>query len=346
MKKVFIVCGKTGGHFFPALALAKELQSSSEIYIEFLVTQGALDHSYVGQEGWNVYPVVLPKNHFYALLYFFKMFFKFRKKFKQQQFFAVIGFGGILSFVPLVAARSLGIFTMIHEPNAIWGRANDWLRYFVNCVTIGYKEVAPRIDRYIVTGIPIRSEFYQRVIPELMPKKEISVLILGGSQGAKKINEHIPILLRQLSQSFALRVIHITGPLQFHKVQAAYQGAFFSYEVLDFCSDMFDKLLQADWVICRSGASSLAEIAAMGRPSILIPYPYAVDNHQYFNALIFKKNGASVIIEEKKLEECFLEIMIDLLSTPKKALEMSQAARKLAVSDAALRMAALVLEKI
>jgi UDP-N-acetylglucosamine--N-acetylmuramyl-(pentapeptide) pyrophosphoryl-undecaprenol N-acetylglucosamine transferase len=232
---------------------------------------------------------------------------------------------------------------MILEQNAIPGFANRLLAYFVTKAAVSFPESLRFFPgNAVVTGNPVRQEFF-RVSPPSR-KGDFTVLIFGGSQGAHAINvammEALPYLVEWRSR---VRFIHQTGEKDATWVQTTYRANQFSAEVRPFFDDMPNQFSCAHWIIARSGASCLAEIAATGRPSLLIPFPSAADDHQRKNAEIFARRGASIVMDQSSLNGERLALAIRLhIENNEKQEQMSRAAASLSFPDAASRIADLV----
>ena len=221
--------------------------------------------------------------------------------------------GGFTSAPPALAARSAGAKTFLHESNTIPGRANRFLSGFVDAAFVGFPEAAGRLkgNNTTITGTPVRPQFSfaedpaeallkaasSRVALGLEPDRP-TVLVVGGSQGASGLNEMILSVL-PLVAARNWQWLHLTGGNDFEKVKSAYVAQGIKAVVKPFLAEMDWALGAATACVSRSGASSLAEIAAMRLPSLLVPFPAAADNHQFFNAAAFEKNGAAIVLEQK-----------------------------------------------
>ena len=340
--KALLICGKTGGHFYPAIAVG-EIFREKTIESEYLVTQDGLDFKVLSSSGEKIHPFkLLPKPINWStgiikfLFLFLKDMYSFRKFIKENAFDIVMGFGGNLSVAPLFAAKWLGVKTIIHEPNVIWGQANKWLRRIVDVVTVAHQNLLVSKNIYL-TGVPIRKQFLHSVQDEeaLLKREKKTILIIGGSQGAQVFNEQIPAILKLLSVQLLFEVIHITGGSWQNTVKDCYEDVNFKWEVLGFCNKFSNKLKSADLIISRAGASVLAEIAACQKAAILIPYPFASDNHQYLNALAWEKNGAGLILKDEEISSKLPDILTILLKSDRQLFHMSSEAKKMNLPDAA-----------
>jgi UDP-N-acetylglucosamine--N-acetylmuramyl-(pentapeptide) pyrophosphoryl-undecaprenol N-acetylglucosamine transferase len=270
------------------------------------------------------------------------------RKFKPQ---AVLGMGGFTSTAPILAGRMRGVPTFIHESNAIPGKANRLTARMVRAVLLGFKECAPFFPkvRTEVTGTPIRTELKRFDQPMAREKLGLrpdltTLLVMGGSQGASGINQAIIKSLPAL-HDVPLQVIHLSGARDERLVADNYQRENIPAYVSAFHHRMEEIYSAADLTVARSGAASLAEFAFFGLPGILIPYPYAADDHQSRNAQIFVQANAAILLKESELSGDLLARKIkELVGDMQKVRRMSENCSRLAPKDAAGRVAA-TLEK-
>ena len=261
---------------------------------------------------------------------------------------AVLGMGGFTSLPPVYAGHKLGLKTFIHDSNARPGRANVLTSRFCTRVFLGLdaaKVFFPKRET-ITTGTPVRPEITH--LPSREAAAELlgldagrpTIVVTGGSQGARRLNE----LSAQAAASLPpeMQVLHIAGALDFQRVSEITAGRA-GYKVLGFCDQMPAAYAIADLVIARSGASSLTEIASSGHPSILVPYPYAADDHQTRNAAVFANAGAATLVQERDLDaEKLASLATSILQDLPTYKRMAKAARALAVPDAADRVCAAI----
>ncbi|MEY5019858.1 MAG: undecaprenyldiphospho-muramoylpentapeptide beta-N-acetylglucosaminyltransferase, partial [Verrucomicrobiota bacterium] len=257
---------------------------------------------------------------------------------------AVLGMGGFTSLPPVYAGHKLGLKTFVHDSNARPGRANVLTSRFCTQVFLGLDAAKNFFgDRAtVLTGTPMRPEIKSRptraeaaVLFGLDPQKT-TILVTGGSQGARRLNE----LCAGAAAKFpdGIQFLHIAGALDFDRVSKIV-GSRANYRVLGFCDQMPAAYAVADLIISRSGASSLTEISVVGLPSILVPYPYAADDHQTRNAEVFERAGAAKLVQERDLDEGKLAALaLSILNAPATSERMTAAARSLAISDAAERV--------
>jgi len=242
----------------------------------------------------------------------------------------------------VLAAALLGIRTVVLEPNAKPGFTNRVLKPFVRHAACSYEETRRAFGtKGVVTGNPVRGGFARLVPKWHVPP--LTLLAFGGSQGARVINKTLVEALPRLPGPGRLRIVHQTGASARDEVATAYQAAHRPAEVLAFLDDMEARFAQADLVLCRSGATTAAELTAAGKASVLIPFARAADDHQTSNARALSSAGAARMIEEKDLTaERLAAVIGELLADPARLVAMEEAARKLARPDAAARVADLL----
>ena len=308
--RVAIACGGTGGHLFPGLAVAEQLRQRG-CEIALLISPKEVDQSAVkivsGLEIFTLPAVGLQnRNYFSFARSFLKALFTARRIFKQRQPDAVLAMGGFTSAPPIFVAKELGIKTFLHESNTVPGRANRLLARFVDQAFTGFPETISKLrsKKALATGTPVRPQFQIRDAAACRAALGLAanlptILVVGGSQGASGLNELILSALPLLAGK-NWQWLHLTGPNDFEKVQAAYRRHGIQAVVKPFLAEMELALGAATAGISRAGASSLAEMAAMRLPCLLVPLPTAADNHQSFNAAAFAKTGAARLVEQKK----------------------------------------------
>jgi UDP-N-acetylglucosamine--N-acetylmuramyl-(pentapeptide) pyrophosphoryl-undecaprenol N-acetylglucosamine transferase len=306
---VAIACGGTGGHLFPGIAVAEELKKRG-CKIALLISPKEIDQQAVkaacGMEVFTLPAVGLQnRNYISFAVSFWKSFKAAQKIFKKQPPQAVLAMGGFTSAPPILAAKKCGSETFLHESNTIPGRANRFLARFVDEAFVGFPETADRLrsSKTLITGTPVRPQFVIRDAPDSRAALGLNpdlptVLVVGGSQGASGLNDMMVSVL-PLLVSKKWQWLHLTGASDFEKVKAAYAAQKLKAIVKPFLAEMEFALGAATVAVSRAGASSLAEIAAVRLPSLLVPFPVAADNHQFFNALAFEKSGAAKLLEQK-----------------------------------------------
>lgn len=307
---VAIACGGTGGHLFPGLAVAEQLLACG-CTVSVLISPKEVDQQAVksarGVEVVTLPAVALQRGSRLAFVRgFFQSWTASRKLFRARRPDAVLAMGGFTAAPPVLAARSLRIKTFLHESNTIPGKANRWLARVVDQAFVGFPQAEGRLAarEVVITGTPVRPTFQSRDAAAsraalgLDPTRPV-MLVMGGSQGASGVNEMIlnslPMLARHALQ---WQWLHITGPNDVDKVKLAYAKHDLKAVVHPFLAEMDLALSAATACVSRAGASSLAELAAMRLPSLLVPFPAAADNHQWHNARAFEETGAAQLLEQ------------------------------------------------
>lgn len=351
--RVAIAGGGTGGHLFPALAVAEILQARGDEVIIFISEKEIDAMATRDREEFKfekLSAIGMPNFFSPAILGFLKRFNeglgscrRLYRKFKPD---TVLGMGGFTSTAPILAGKLAKIPTFLHESNAIPGKANRLNARMVNKVFLGFEACAPHFQGVAceVTGTPIRKSLASRVPREealsflnLQPDRK-TLLVMGGSQGARGINDAL-IKSLPLFAEMGLQIIHLTGLEAEQVMTANYRRMNLPAYVSAFCTRMEAVYSAADFAISRSGAASLSELSLFGLPSILIPFPQAAENHQTLNAEIFVKAGAAELIPQHTINEENLASKVkELLQSPGRLERMSQRCQELATKEAALRV--------
>lgn len=250
----------------------------------------------------------------------------------------VFGLGGYASLAPAISAFLLRVPVILLEQNVIPGRANRFLSRWAQCVLCHWPSTGRwfgGLKGFHLTGTPLREELfgYQRQraadLFGLSPQGT-TLLVLGGSQGAKAVNKAVMACLPSLVERFThLQVIHSAGNGDYQRLKATYQRLGLRARVYDFLEEMGAAYSMADLVVSRAGATTLAELTAWGIPAVLIPYPHGTDDHQYKNALELSSRGAAVLLEERCSSAKLLEILSQLLSDPERLKRMAETSRAL-----------------
>ncbi|HXW13826.1 MAG TPA: undecaprenyldiphospho-muramoylpentapeptide beta-N-acetylglucosaminyltransferase [Terriglobia bacterium] len=372
--RILMVAGGTGGHIFPALAVAEELRGRGEpgvppYEIEFLGTHRPLEAKLIPAAGFRLRTVdaaglkgiggihrlrnllVLPRTAIEVAVIL--------REFRPD---VVVGVGGYLAGPVMLEAALVGIPTVLIEPNAQPGFTNRLLAPVVRAAALGFAE-SSRVygTKAHVTGLPVRRAFFEipprrPVAQALLPvpggtqpgvavsQPHFTVLVVGGSQGSRAINQAVSKALPPLAQEMGgIRVIHQTGEHDYNEVLKVYQEHGLVAEVHAFIDDMPGVLAQADLVISRAGANAVTELAAAGRAALLIPFPGATDQHQLENAQAMKNAGAArVIVQSTLTPEGLAKEIRELMASPATLTRMESSARGLARPDAAARIADLI----
>jgi UDP-N-acetylglucosamine--N-acetylmuramyl-(pentapeptide) pyrophosphoryl-undecaprenol N-acetylglucosamine transferase len=326
LTRIAIACGGTGGHLFPGLAVAEQLRRRA-CSVVLLVSPKEVDQQGVrqaaGLEVLTLPSVGLTRGHLLAFLRGFAQSYRAaRSAFVGRPPEAALAMGGFTSAPPLLAAKRLGAQTFLHESNTIPGRANRWLARVVNGAFCGFPSAANRLRqrRVTVTGTPVRLQFRPRDVGFCReslgfdPVRPV-VLVMGGSQGASGINDlvtaSLPALARQAPE---WQWVHLAGPADAAAVKQKYEALKLKAVVYPFACEMELVLGAATVAISRAGASSLAELAAMRVPAVLVPYPFATDNHQFYNARAFEATGAARLLEQAGASpEGLCQVLADLV---------------------------------
>ena len=342
--KVILAGGGTGGHIFPAISIAEEIERRSEKNeVLFVGTKTGLEKDIVPRNGFEIQYVnskgIIGKGVLYKLKAIFSVLtsiissFKILRNFKPD---IVVGVGGYVSGPTVLAAYLNQIPTAICEQNFIPGFTNKVLSKFVKKIFISFddgKKFFPQ-NKVVVTGNPVRTDLVDAT--DLNFDKEtddLVIFIMGGSQGAKKLNNVVPESLKNVGTKNML-VIHQTGENDKSAVKKRYEDLEIQAEVKSFIDNIKEVYLKSDLVISRAGASTISELSIMGKPSILIPYPYATHNHQLFNAKYMEEHGASVLIEENELNSETLAKKISQVTKKDSLKKMSEAAKKVGKPEA------------
>lgn len=346
VKTLMIAGGGTGGHIYPAIAIAREYAArDASRKVIFVGTEKGLEKNIVPKAGFplefiNVGGLKgkggldLIRNVLRLPLGFFDAW-RVVGKHKPS---VVLGVGGYSSGPVLVAAILRGYPTIVHEANAFPGVANRVVARWVTTVAVAFADALPRMKRKdgVVTGNPIRAEFFNREKPQ-KPDARSRLLIFGGSQGSRILNDNMTGALLFLARlKDTLDIVHQTGPNELEKVKAAYaQSAFTNARVVPYLDPMSDEIAAADVVVARSGAMTVGELSAVGRAAVLVPFAQATNNHQELNARVVEKAGGAVVITEAELTpEKLARTISDIVSDPRRAAQMGAASRTLATPDA------------
>ena len=335
MTRILIAAGGTGGHIFPALAIADELRRH-QVEVAWLGS-GGMETTIVPKQNIALHTV-----HFSSprgiggLLKLINAVWQARRLIKRLQPVVVLGMGGYASAPAGLAAATAGIPLLIHEQNAVAGRANQLLRRFARRILTGFPDSLPNGEW---VGNPARPIFFNEFVKEnieMQNQPPCRLLILGGSQGARVFNTQVPAALSMLENHY--KVVHQCGRGNLAQTQTAYQQANRAADICEFIEDVADNMAAADLVICRAGAATLSELAAAGAAALLVPYPFAAANHQSHNAQFFAKHEAAFKCEEKHLSAAWLAKFLSEL-TPATVAKAALKVRALARPEAAAEIA-------
>ncbi len=304
--RFLIASGGTGGHFYPGFALGKALkeQGAEVLFVVRREDPAATTLSANGLDYREIDLMGLPRsiNPIRQARFIGKLYKSLRQTrqlitaFRPQ---VTLGMGGYVSFPLIFCSHFMGVKTAVHESNAIWGLSNKICGTFSNLRLMGLP-MQKTFANAVLTSTPVRAEFGQsvnraEVLAQLGLRTDVpTALIMGGSQGAKGLNEALPSVIKKLPY---WQFIHLTGTRWYNAQQAAYEGIL-NVKTLAYSEEIYKLMKSADLMICRSGASTLAEIIACKLPALLVPFPHAAANHQYFNAKILATAGCATIIQE------------------------------------------------
>lgn len=343
-KTFLVMAGGTGGHVYPALATAKKLMSRNDRVI-WLGSIGGMEEQVVKNASIPFYGVSVSGVRGKGLLSKCLAPFKIAKAVLQAALIirqtkpdAVLGMGGFASGPGGLAAKLFGKPLLVHEQNAVAGMTNKVLAKMADSVMSAFPDAFDDSNKVLLTGNPLRddiSELFYITKEDVSVRRRLKVLVLGGSLGAAKLNEVVPKALSALQKDIRPEIWHQTGRNKSEGVLADYQRNGLDARVDEYIENMGEAYQWADFVICRAGALTISELCVAGLGAILIPYPYAVDDHQTLNAEYMTKGGAAWLLDQSNLNEKTLsEVLIPLFSKPERISILSEAARKLAKADA------------
>ncbi|MDP8218189.1 MAG: UDP-N-acetylglucosamine--N-acetylmuramyl-(pentapeptide) pyrophosphoryl-undecaprenol N-acetylglucosamine transferase [Candidatus Theseobacter exili] len=357
--KLVLISGKTGGHLYPACSVAEAWEKDSpDNDVVFFVTKSGYEKDILKKKGFKYYE--LPgrsrsgtkwRRVLISLFEIFASFKEARRLFKKIRPDVVLGFGSYISAGPSLAARSMGIAAIIHESNIVPGIANKYISFFARAVTVGF-EPAKRMfscKKTFITGVPVRKQpqgeevrdFYRKYcLKDSLP----IVLILGGSQGAKKINQ---VCLDTFSDAKSLndkfQIIHVSG----NDITQGEELNINNYKRILYLDDVPTAMAASQIYLGRAGASTLSELTCASLPAILVPFPYATESHQLENARFFEEKGAAVIIEEERLNKATVLFHIkQLIENEDLRKSMKMAMKSIARPDAAMNVVNIIKDQI
>jgi len=346
--RVIMAGGGTGGHVIPALAIARELQTLYRAEILFVGTARGIETRLVPQAGFQLKLVQVGAINKVSAATRLKTLFQLPRSilaaakilhdFKAD---IVIGVGGYASGPAMIAATLLRVPMLVFEPNLVPGFANRAVSRFVSAAAVHFEETAKYFRNAKVTGVPVRKDFF--AIAQRPSSESSTLLLMGGSQGSQALNRVVSESAAELVRRIPdLTIIHQTGAREYEKVRSAYEkaGVLGSAEISPFIDDMPAAFARADILLCRSGASTVAEITAAGKVAIFVPFPHAADDHQRRNAEALSSRGAAVLIPEAELTPArLIEAVAQLLNEPAQMEKMAAIAKTLAHPNAAAEIA-------
>ena len=351
---VVIAAGGTGGHVYPALAVAECLRRQA-VRVVWLGTAAGLEARVVPRHGFDLNTLRVTglrsgswRRRSSAPLRFVLALGAARRCLRRNHAALVLGMGGYASAPGALAARLLGLPLVLHEQNAVPGLVNRCLGPWASRVLEAFPGAFPARRRAIHVGNPVREEILEVPDPRnrlALRNGSLRVLVLGGSQGARILNQVVPQAVARLRKRTTLVLRHQTGRGNAERTRDFYTGTGFEVEVEEFIENMAAAYAWADVVVCRAGALTVAELAAAGAASILIPFPFAVDDHQARNADRLVEAGAALMLPQEDFDAFRLSrLLMEFQQDRARVLEMASAARQLAVEDAASNVARHCLE--
>ncbi len=346
--RIIIAGGGTGGHVIPALAIAQQLKKQFSAEVLFIGTARGMETRLVPQAGFPLELIQVGALKNVSLMTRLKTIFDLPRAITASSRMltafdpeVVIGVGGYASGPAMVAAIRRRLPTLAFEPNVVPGFANRMIARWVSTAAVHFEETCQYFPNCRVTGVPVRPAFFD------VPAKNggaPTLLVFGGSQGAHAINLAMMESLTGLREKVpGIHIIHQTGQRDYEQVLAAYRESGISGEVHKFIDDMPDTFGRADLLVCRSGASTVGEITAAGKPAIFVPFPAAADDHQNVNARALERMGAAVVVEESNLGAAYLvDTIAALIGDAGRLRSMSAAAKSLAHPKAVEEIAEMV----
>lgn len=344
--RAIIAGGGTGGHVIPALAIGQELKSRYGCEVAFVGTARGIETKLVPAAGFELKLIDVGQLNRVSLATRLKTLvrlplsigeaWRILDDFKPE---VVISVGGYASGPAVIAAVMRGTPVLIFEPNYVPGFANRKVARWAKAAAVHFEETGRWFKNAEVTGVPVRRAFFE--VPARPTGARPTLLLFGGSQGARALNRVLVESAAELKARVpGLRIIHQTGQPEYEKIAEAYRAAGVEVEASAFINDMPAKFAEADLIVCRSGASTVAEVAAAGKAAIFVPLPTAADDHQRFNAASLAEKGAAVLLPEAELtQERFVNEVAALIIDRKRLDEIGAAARGLAHENAAGRIA-------
>jgi UDP-N-acetylglucosamine--N-acetylmuramyl-(pentapeptide) pyrophosphoryl-undecaprenol N-acetylglucosamine transferase len=346
--RVIVAGGGTGGHVIPALAIAQELKSRYNAELLFIGTARGIETRLVPAAEFQLDLITVGALNRVDLATRFKTLFDLPRAVAQSAHMisefrpdVMIGVGGYASGPAMLAGGLMNLPMLAFEPNVIPGIANRLVAPMVRAAAVHFAATQRYFQNAVVTGVPVRREFY--VVPSRPPDASPTLLVFGGSQGAHAINvaimQALPVLAKHMPR---IHLIHQTGEKDYEEVRAAALDVGISAEVSPFIDDMPAAFARADLLLCRSGASTVAEVAAAGKPAIFVPLPTAADDHQRQNAEALANAGAAKLLPQSELTgETLAHELPSLLADHARLSQMGAAVRQFANPNAAREIAAM-----
>ncbi len=356
-KGVVIACGGTGGHLFPGIAVAEELVKRGRAVV-LLISEKEIDAK--ASQGYGhlrfeqLPSVAMPRPWSPKMASFLLRFSRglrvTSRLIREIDAGCVLGMGGFTSTAPLMAGRWAKCQGLIHESNAIPGRANRLNARYAHLALVGWEACVGHFapGKAKVVGTPVRPAFFQ--LPDQAAAREkfgldpqaFTIMVMGGSQGARGINEAVCASLPHFA-GHPIQFLHFSGKADREMVVQAYAASDLRHHVSEFCSAMDWAYAASDFSVCRSGASSLTEMSVVGLPGLLVPFPYAADDHQTRNAEVFAAQDASILVQQRELQpDRLAATVLGIAADPAKLQTMASRMRAMAPIDAAKKVADLI----
>ncbi len=338
---VLIMAGGTGGHVFPALACAREFQARGYT-VHWLGTPRGIENELVPAAGLPLHLINVSGLRGKSKLSLLKAPFvllravlQARKIVRQLQPACVIGFGGYVTGPGGVAARLAGVPLIVHEQNAVAGTANRLLVPLASRVCEAFPQTFAAMEKRRTTGNPVRSELFLETPRQALAGRKARLLVLGGSLGAEPLNKLLPEALALVPEALRPEVFHQAGKHHHEVTAERYKSVGVEAQVAPFIKDMAQAYGWADLVVCRAGALTISELAAAGLPSLLVPLPHAIDDHQSRNADYLAREGAAFLLPQATTGAADMAARLnEVLMEPERLNSMATIARRLAKPDA------------
>ncbi|MFF7705748.1 undecaprenyldiphospho-muramoylpentapeptide beta-N-acetylglucosaminyltransferase [Pseudomonas sp. NPDC007930] len=338
---VLIMAGGTGGHVFPALACAREFQARGYT-VHWLGTPRGIENDLVPRAGLPLHLINVSGLRGKGLAALLKAPFvllnalrQARRLMRELQPVCVVGFGGYVTGPGGLAARLAGVPVVVHEQNAVAGTANRLLVPLASRVCEAFPDTFKALAKRRTTGNPVRPELFLETPRQVLGGRRTRLLVMGGSLGSEPLNKLVPQALAQVPGEYRPEVFHQAGKQHGDVTQQRYSEANVEAKVAPFIDDMAQAYAWADLVICRAGALTVSELAAAGLPSVLVPLPHAIDDHQTRNADYLAREGAAFLMPQATTGATELAARLkEVLMQPEKLSAMAATARRLAKPDA------------
>ena len=342
--KILVAAGGTGGHITPGIAIANKLKEEGNSIL-FVGTTNGMEVDLIPKAGYKIKYIHakglhrgLSLKNIKSISELLKGISEVKKIIKEEQIDLVIGTGGYVTAPAIMAALKLKIPTIIHESNALPGKTTNWLSSMVDRVLVGFEasiKKLPKGKKVVYTGNPTKltNDLTKEEAKAKLGINGPMVLVFGGSQGAKKINETMIEYINK-EKIVDYQIIYATGPKNYDEIVSKIDKENENIKsgkikIEKYIYNMEEVMMASDLAVCRSGALTVTELGIVGLPAILIPYPLAAENHQYYNAKTIEDSKAGIIIEEKELNHIFLKENIEeILFNDNKLMEMKENAKK------------------